>query len=185
MAADTARDGVAARWQGRSADLRAWVEAQIPHRFRPVISADDVLQDAWLTVSRGVPDDVRNVDAWITTIVENRLLDSLRGQRALRRGGGLKKRNGPFNSIRHSLPASIDTPSRSLRRSEANDALRAAIARLSGSTACLLQWRYFEDLSLDEIERRSGRSKAAVRSALFRAFQQIGHRLRRLVGPSG
>lgn len=186
MTANTARDGVAARWQVRSAELRAALDSRIPHRFRSVVSADDILQDAWLTVSRGVPDDVRNIDAWITTVVDNRLLDSLRVQRALRRGGGLRRLNGPFSfSARHSLIAPIDTPSRRLQRLEAAHVLHAALAHLSASTARVLHWRYFDELSLDEIERRSGRSRAAIRGLLYRAFQRLARCVQRLVGPSG
>lgn len=46
--------------------------------------ADDAVQDAWLRVSRADADAVRNLDAWLTTVVARVCLNLLRSRRARR-----------------------------------------------------------------------------------------------------
>src|SRR5262245_60287713 len=119
---------VAARWQIRALALRNHIEARIPDRFRSVLSAEDILQDVWVIIARGLPENVRDEEAWIRTVVEHRLLDSLRAHRAFRRGGAFRRLHG---SLAFSQGANLfglsRTPSRDARHRERAQALHSAI----------------------------------------------------------
>lgn len=75
----------------REAWLVARFEAQRP-QLRSVAyrllgsvgEADDVLQDAWLRIARSDTQAVRNLNAWMTTVVARLCLDALRARRARR-----------------------------------------------------------------------------------------------------
>jgi DNA-directed RNA polymerase specialized sigma24 family protein len=50
-----------------------------------VDDAEDAVQEAWLRLSRGDPDDageIANLDAWLTTVVARICLNTLRSRRA-------------------------------------------------------------------------------------------------------
>ncbi len=46
--------------------------------------AEDVVQEAWLRLSRSDPDEVRNLGGWLTTVVARVCLDQLRSRKARR-----------------------------------------------------------------------------------------------------
>ncbi len=77
---DTRPDWLAERFEAQRPQLRS-----VAYRLLgSVAEADDVLQDAWLRMVRSDTDAVRNLDAWMTTVVARLCLDALRARRARR-----------------------------------------------------------------------------------------------------
>ena len=73
-------DWPAAEFQAHRAHLRA-----VAYRMLGSLTeADDAVQEAWLRLSRTDADDVRNMRAWLTTVVSRVCLDMLRTRSARR-----------------------------------------------------------------------------------------------------
>ena len=73
-------DWPAAEFQAHRAHLRA-----VAYRMLGSLTeADDAVQEAWLRLSRTDADDVRNMRAWLTTVVSRVCLDMLRTRVARR-----------------------------------------------------------------------------------------------------
>jgi RNA polymerase sigma-70 factor (ECF subfamily) len=73
-------DWTAAQFQAHRAHLRA-----VAYRMLGSLSeADDAVQEAWLRLSRAGADDVRDLRAWLTTVVSRVCLDLLRARAARR-----------------------------------------------------------------------------------------------------
>jgi RNA polymerase sigma-70 factor, ECF subfamily len=68
------------RFEAQRAQLRS-----VAYRLLGSVGeADDVLQDAWLRIARSDTQAVRNLNAWMTTVVAHLCLDALRARRARR-----------------------------------------------------------------------------------------------------
>src|SRR5215469_14391417 len=73
-------DWLAARFEEHRGELRA-----VAYRMLGSLSeADDAVQEAWLRLSRADTDDVRNLGAWLTTVVGRVCLSMLRSRRTRR-----------------------------------------------------------------------------------------------------
>jgi RNA polymerase sigma-70 factor (ECF subfamily) len=71
-------DWLAQRFEGDRAQLRAVASRMLG----PGPEADDVVQEAWLRLSRSGAEGVANLTGWLTTVVARLCLDVLRGRRA-------------------------------------------------------------------------------------------------------
>ncbi|WP_214401382.1 sigma-70 family RNA polymerase sigma factor [Pseudonocardia lacus] len=70
------RDQLAARFEADRPRLRAIAQRMLGSAGE----ADDAVQQAWLRVDRAGVDDVRNLDAWLTTVVARVCLNMLRSR---------------------------------------------------------------------------------------------------------
>jgi RNA polymerase sigma factor (sigma-70 family) len=74
------QDWLAARFEQHRSHLRA-----VAYRMLGSLSeADDAVQDAWLRLSRSDPDEIDNLEAWLTTVVARVSLNMLRSRRTRR-----------------------------------------------------------------------------------------------------
>ncbi|PZF80102.1 RNA polymerase sigma factor SigJ [Jiangella anatolica] len=74
------RDDLTARFEAHRGQVRA-----VAYRMLGSLSeADDAVQEAWLRLSRADTTDVRNLGAWLTTVVGRICLDLLRSRTARR-----------------------------------------------------------------------------------------------------
>src|SRR5580658_6259035 len=71
-------DWLAQRFESDRAQLRAVASRMLG----PGPEADDVVQDAWLRLSRSGAEGVGNLTGWLTTVVARLCLDVLRSRRA-------------------------------------------------------------------------------------------------------
>jgi len=71
-------DWLAQRFEANRAQLRAVASRMLG----PGPEADDVVQEAWLRLSRSGAEGVANLTGWLTTVVARLSLDVLRGRRA-------------------------------------------------------------------------------------------------------
>ena len=78
--AEPGADWLAERFEAQRSQLRS-----VAYRLLGSVSeADDVLQDAWLRIVRSDISAVRNLGAWMTTVVARLCLDALRSRSARR-----------------------------------------------------------------------------------------------------
>lgn len=167
--------------------LRGAIQHQTPARLRPHLDADDVLQQAYITVfnRRDVRfESLGGVYKWLETIALSRLADA-------RRYLGRQKRDVARNFIGHNplvdscrdimtqLPDAATSPSRQLGRNEAVAAMLSSLARLSEDRRTVLRMRFLEQRSVAEIAETLGKSEGSVHQLCSRGLQD----LREILGP--
>ncbi len=169
--------------------VRRWLAGKIPHRWRSVLSVDDVMQqtftDAFLDISRFVPVGGDSFGAWLMSLAKCNLVDALRMLEAEKRGEGRRPVTSPDGgdscmSLYELLLATSSTPSRHAARDEALAALESALDQLPDDYRRVVQMYDLEDRPVEELARVLQRSPGAVFMIRHRALR----RLRAIIGGS-
>jgi RNA polymerase sigma-70 factor (ECF subfamily) len=130
--------------------------------------AEDVVQEAWLRLQRTDPSAIRDLRAWLTTVVSRLALDALGSARARR-----ERYVGPW--LPEPLVAEVDADpaDRVSLDEEVSMALMVVLERLTPAerTAYLLHDVFH--LSFAEVAEVVGRSPAAVRQLASRARAHV------------
>ena len=165
------------------------IEPKMPPALRGVLGAEDIVQQTFAQVFRDIGSfelrDDASILAWMTSIAENRLKDSIRRHGRKKRGGEHRRVNTPQHEAEPSkdliemIAGRGRTPSKSLARREAIQAINIAIAGLPEDHRQAIQLRYFEYRSLDETAEIMGRTTGAVRGLLDRAKKKMRDALQR------
>jgi RNA polymerase sigma-70 factor (ECF subfamily) len=164
------------------------IEHRIPADLRGLLSAEDVLQEAFVDavskISTFKPESDGAFVRWVSTIADHRLIDLIRAQRAVKRGGGraavaADNWSSSLTDLLCLVAQHERTPSRSVARHEAVAAISSALEQLSPDYRDVLRLRYIEGLSVSETAERIGRSEQAVQMLCHRALRQ----LRDVLGP--
>ena len=113
----TDNDWLAERFESDRAQLRAVASRMLG----PGPEADDVVQDAWLRLSRSGAEGVDNLTGWLTTVVARLCLDVLRSRRA--------RPDEPFGDEWHEATARRRPRSRARTRAAPGRFAGAGIAR--------------------------------------------------------
>jgi RNA polymerase sigma-70 factor (ECF subfamily) len=163
--------------------LRSFVENKTPRRFKRLFSADDILQEVWISANPAFhalrDKSSEEVDKWLTTIASRKLIDALRVARALKRGDGKRfaddnaRRMTSFSEIFTRLAGPDHSPSREFRANEQAHSVGISLAALTPDRRRVIELRFVDGLSLREIARVLDRSEAAVHSLLFNALRQL------------
>ena len=160
------------------------IAAKIPADLRAVLSADDICQDAYVTIFQQItsfqPHDDRAFRRWLLTIAERKLVDAIRVQRAVKRGGGRQVDNlAPDASASSAVPL-LDlvavhehTPSRSAAHRELVGQVQSALLALKDDYRDALRLHYIECLTVAETAQRMGRSDGAVLMLCKRGLRQL------------
>lgn len=129
--------------------------------------AEDALQDAVVRVlSRGIPTDVRSIEAWLTTAVHNVSIDRLRSN-------GRRPGHETMNeNDHHTTPIEHDVPEPPWTRITA-DHLRDAVAVIEPVYREVYVLHTFEDQSYEEIARKLGINRITVGTRLSRARKKL------------
>ena len=163
------------------------VEGRIPADLQGVLSADDVCQEAYVSVFRQIG-SLRERSAavfgsWLRAIVERKLVDAIRAARAQKRGGGRQARRGSDLNVSSTIElleiVALDehTPSRSARRREMIGVVHKALDELKQEYQVALRSHYIEGMSVAETAERMGRSPGAVVMLCNRALRQLADRI--------
>lgn len=156
------------------------VYALILRIVRDPSTAEDLAQEAFLRAFRALDrfDPTRKFSSWIFKIAHNGALDHLRRQ-------GLDteplERENDDGSPRE-LPADphAENPFRELSSREVGLALQEAIASLRPQYREVLELRFGQELSYDEIGEVLGLPLGTVKIHIFRARQELAKRMRAL-----
>lgn len=163
--------------------LRARADARLDRSLRAKLEPEDILQEVYFQVVRQInrfegrsPNSFFN---WVLTILDNRLINARQALQRQRCDVAREIRPQAANKVEtcwnllDQLYADSVTPSRGVRREEAVDALLACMSHLSNSHRQVLQLRFLEEHSVDEVAKRLGKSKGAVVALTIRALAAL------------
>ncbi|MEM9930730.1 MAG: sigma-70 family RNA polymerase sigma factor [Bacteroidota bacterium] len=135
--------------------------------------AEDLTQEAFCKAFSKIDKYVPQYafTTWLYRIATNNGIDYLRRQRlSLYSLDGLLESNTGRN--KH-FPASQPNAEQQLIREQRHGHLRAMVAQLSPSYQRMIELRYFEELSYEEIAELSGMPLGTVKAQLFRAKARL------------
>lgn len=145
--------------------LRAWLAAQTP----PGADADEIAQKSFITAYQRIRDFEPGTDfaAWLFAIARWQLKTETT---RLRRVADYHARYAP-ELLQLELQRQCESPPDFL--AARLDHLRQCVQGLGQHLSRFLQWRYHDEIPLEEMARLSGRSVAAVKKQLWLLRQQL------------
>jgi RNA polymerase sigma-70 factor (ECF subfamily) len=160
------------------------IEANLGAELRASMDAEDVAQEAWIRVHRGIGGFEYRGDgsffAWLGSIVRNLIVDLARRERAAARQPGEGRSviretaaDGAPGFILEDLAAVRTSPSGLVARSEAFQKLREAIRGLPPREREVVSLRFLDELPVKETAGALGISENAVKAATFRGMQAL------------
>jgi RNA polymerase sigma-70 factor, ECF subfamily len=158
------------------------IQTRISRDLQGVVRAEDILQLTFIRAARAIrsfqPRHPAGFHGWLRTIADNLLRDAHRQRRrepgGAARGQAAPAGDGPSDDgWVDQLPADQSSPSRRVGMRENSQRLLAAVSRLPDAYREVIQRRYLEGESLDEIARHLGSTKTAVRGLCYRARQRL------------
>jgi len=140
--------------------IRTWIVAHCP----PGGDADDVAQRAFIEAFKRIAEYAAGTDfrAWLFAIARYQLMAEAT---RLRRTADYHRRYAP-HALAEELERRADVAA-AAGRSERIDRLRDCLGGLNPQAREILGQRYREELPLEEISRKSGRSVGALKKYLF------------------
>lgn len=140
------------------------------------LAIEDVLQEAWLDVWRGLPrfQRERQFRPWLLTIVANRCRMALRRRNLA---------TVALDDAEVEQIEAVDDVLAHILRQEADGELQLALETLSAEQRCALELRFFADLELSEIALITNAPLGTVKSRLHRALHNLRLHLRPATTP--
>jgi RNA polymerase sigma-70 factor (ECF subfamily) len=159
----------------------AYVQRLMPADLRSVISPEDVLQETFIYAYRKIesltPLGQNSFVAWLRTIAKHRLADMAKAQRAVKRGGRVKRvQHGSLSTsiaFVEKIAGQDKTPSSLVGRKEIGSLLRVQVAGLKTEYREALHQRYVEGRPVAEIAARMKRSPGAVQMLCRRGMEKL------------
>lgn len=162
--------------------LRLRAAAGMDAAMRTKGGPDDILQEVYLDVARQIdrfenrgPGSFLN---WVHAILNNKLIDARRAAHCQVRDAGREVRaygadDDSYWNLLDNVYAESGTPSRVVRREEALGALLSCLSGVSATHRQVIQLRFLEGLSVDEVATRLGKTNAAVVALSKRALEAL------------
>jgi len=175
-----AADHFRLRFDRLQEELRTYLERRLP-RGPGGISADDLLQEVWLTASQTLS-TVRNPDStdqWLRRITQRKLIDALRFGRCRKRTDGrpvlrgVNDANTSYVGLYQYAAAEQRTPSSADAAREAVDAVKQALACLPDDYRRALMLHHIDGLSREDVARAMSRTPSAVNGLLYRGLLSL------------
>ena len=170
-------------------DRLSWrLGCKMPASLRSIVQVEDILQQAFADAVRDIakfePRGEGAFYAWLGTIADHRLQDTIKKHSRKKRGGDMQRVQrlaGETSSaaleLVDLLTADVSSPSRIVARREASQALAIAMAELPDDYRQVIQLRYLDGRSLDETAAAMDRTNSAVRALIDRAKKRLRDRL--------
>ncbi len=168
---------------------RQGLAGRIPHRFRTLLTEDDVMQEAYLDAILGIGQFRSTSEgsfvSWLTTIAQRNLLDAVKGlEREHQESDRPRLRRAITDDSYVELVETIATtsagPTTVARRSEAAAKLKEAIGRLPEDYARLVVMYDLEQRPIAEVAQALHRKLGAVFMLRARAHRKLAE----ILGPS-
>jgi RNA polymerase sigma-70 factor (ECF subfamily) len=136
--------------------------------------SEDAVQEAWLRLSRAEATEVRNLGAWLTTVVGRICLDMLRS-RSSRREEPLPEQEQPFRMPDPVVTglAATDPEQEMLVTDSVGIALMIVLETLSPAERLAFVLHDMFDVPFDEIAPVLGRTSASTRQLASRARRRV------------
>ncbi|UCC99394.1 MAG: sigma-70 family RNA polymerase sigma factor [Phycisphaerales bacterium] len=145
--------------------LRAWLAVQAP----PGVDVDEVAQRSFVTAFTRLSDYElgTNFTAWLFAIARFHLRTEVS---RLRRVVDYHARYAP-DLLQHELERRNSEPPELQETRLAH--LQTCLGQLDKHLRCFIKWRYVEEIPLEEMAVRSGRSVAAVKKQLWKLRRKL------------
>jgi RNA polymerase sigma-70 factor (ECF subfamily) len=164
--------------------LSDYIAPKLPTSHQGVLAAEDILQQTFVQVFRDIesfePRSDYSFFAWLKTIAEHRLQDAVKALKRKKRGGDHRRVQGQADrqassvaDLADMLSAGSHTPSRSIARREAVQAVQVAISSLPNDQREAIRLRFLGANSLEETAAAMNRTPDAVRGLIHRAKQAL------------
>jgi len=163
--------------------LEMRIAAQLPQSLQSLVQVEDILQETFVqaiqSMSQCQATSAESFTAWLDTIANNRVLDTIRLFTSLKRGGGRKRvrRNSRLDSSLadavNLLYDSGSTPGRKAECREVITRMNSAIDNLPTDQRDAIRLRYLQGVSVNETARMVDRSPNAIRGLLHRAKRRL------------
>lgn len=164
------------------APLCRYISLRIPLDLGRVIDAEDIVQEAHIEVFRRIHQfEVRGPGSffrWVAVIALNRLRNALSRHRTAKRGGGRAGLDRARRSIEDSSVVFLDTlagkghtPSRSVARGEAVQAVETAMADLPEPYREALRLVHIEGRSVAYAAEQMGRTERSIQGLCRRGLK--------------
>lgn len=162
--------------------LRARAAARLPAAMKAKRGPEDILQEVYLDVFRQInrfedrgPGSFLN---WLYAILDRKLAAARRAAHYQMRDIDREVTIGTpaadsYWNLLDQLYADSGTPSRMARRAEVLRALSACVTDLSEPHRHVIQMRFLDGLSVDDVATRLGKSKAAIVALTKRALEAL------------
>ena len=127
--------------------------------------ADDVVQEAWLRLSRSDTSEVENLSGWLTTVVARVCLDMLRSRRS--------RREEPLALDGEFIPDAADPEREAMLAESVGLAMLAVLQRLAPAERVAFVLHDVFGVSFEEIAGIVGRSPVAARQLASRGRRRV------------
>lgn len=155
---------------------------QVPRKVRSKFDCSDIVQDTLARAHerrkqfRGRSE--AELKGWLRTILANSLANALESLGARKRDVGLERSleialAGTSTRLERWIVADLVSPSEGLIRQQQLDRLIESLHRLPVDQRQAVELRYLEELRVDDICARMGRSPASVAGLLRRAIKSL------------
>ena len=156
-----------------------WVRALARSLVADPDLADDIEQQTWLTAMRRPPSDDRNLRSWLGSVVRSMAGMHWRESEARRKREQVvaERREGEASSgVDAARPESLSERMDTFRE------LAAAVAELPEPYGTSVYLRYFEELSVREVARRTQVPEPTAQSRISRGVQMLRTRMEHRLG---
>ena len=172
------REALAALLERHGPRIARTLRSSIPTRARPLLSIDDVVQDAYteafLAIGRFEWRGEGSFLAWLSTLARRSLLDTVRLLEADKRGGRHQRVESDSTiDLAEQLGWTSSTPSRAAARDEAGTLLRTALASLPADYRQVIEAYDLAGRTVEEVAAILGRSPGAVHMLRMRAHRML------------
>jgi len=162
--------------------LQDRIARRIPADLRGQLDADDIVQETHVSVFRHIgtfqPEGPTSFERWIHTIGIHKLRKAIRAGRAVKRGGhhspiAPKPIDDSMATLLGVLEAPGRTPSSSVARLEAIEAVRAAMEQLPDDFRQAVQLVYLQGVPVADAAAAMQRTERAVYNLCFKAKEHL------------
>ena len=171
----------------RAERLHTYVQKRIPEDMQRIVAPEDILQEVWLAVFRGIASfraDVPDAfDRWLTKLMERKLLDAIRSVRRLKRGRGhrieheARRRTTSYLDLFARVASKQRTPSSEDAAREATHAVQIALCSLPADYQRAIRMRHIEGRPHEEVAEAMEKSRSAINSLLYRGLRMLRDQL--------
>ncbi len=147
---------------------------------RNTVTADDLTMEtfvkAFMQLHRYSP--TGTFSSWLYTIGVNTYIDHLRRQHLQTVPLSSAARDAEGDAIEYQIPSNQPNPEESLIRMERDEALKAIVNQLKEPYRVIVQMRYYEDMSYEEIAAKLNIPMGTVKIRLLRAKELLAATVR-------